>query len=310
MTRELTEEEKIQILKNHAIYGDKWTLIGRLANRAESTVRSFIKSYRKNNKLFPKRGPKFTITDEQKKDVVDITLNMPEIDLFTLEDIVGISHTSCKTILNKNNINYTQKSKITPLTDLHKVRRTNFCRYWMNFNYPLPAIIFSDESTVISDRATKGIWRLRGFQHPDYFVEKVQHPKTVMVWGAIGPFGFRTPLIWCRGKVTAQAYIEMLRRNNIFALCRAHFPAFIFQQDNAPAHSARHTKAFLSTQCPVLDWPSKSPDLSPIEQLWDYIKNCIEGETFASEAALFARLSSVWASIPDDVVRVDDKSPQ
>ena len=149
-TRELSEEEKIMILRYHAIHGDKWTLIGRLLNRPESTVRSFVKTYQRTHKLFPKRGPKFKITDEQKQEVVDITLNLPDIDLYTLEDIVGISHTSCKSILNENDINYTQKSKITPLSDIHKQKRTNFCRYWMNLNYPLPPIIFSDESTGIS----------------------------------------------------------------------------------------------------------------------------------------------------------------
>ena len=44
----------------------------------------------------------------------------------------------------------------------------------------------------------------------------------------------------------------------------------IYKHDNAPAHNARLTVNFLATnRIPVLDWPSLSPDMSPIEHVWD-----------------------------------------
>ncbi len=43
---------------------------------------------------------------------------------------------------------------------------------------------------------------------------------------------------------------------------------FIFQQDLAPAHTAKSTKSWLNDHgVGVLDWPANSPDLNPIDNL-------------------------------------------
>ncbi|GFW03562.1 transposable element Tcb2 transposase [Trichonephila clavipes] len=47
-------------------------------------------------------------------------------------------------------------------------------------------------------------------------------------------------------------------------------PGAIFQQDNARPHTARVSQDCLRTVT-TLPWPARSPDLSPIEHIWDYL---------------------------------------
>ncbi|GFW79354.1 transposable element Tcb2 transposase [Trichonephila clavipes] len=47
-------------------------------------------------------------------------------------------------------------------------------------------------------------------------------------------------------------------------------PGVIFQQDNARPHTTRVSQDYLRTFT-NLPWPTRSPDLSPIEHIWDHL---------------------------------------
>ncbi len=74
---------------------------------------------------------------------------------------------------------------------------------------------------------------------------------------------------------------------------------FIFQQDLAPAHTAKSTKRWLNDHgVGVLDWPANSSDLNPIENLRGIVKRKMRNKRPKNAAELKASVKETWASIP------------
>ena len=78
------------------------------------------------------------------------------------------------------------------------------------------------------------------------------------------------------------------------------------QQDNARPHAARVvTETMHAHNIPIFPWPSRSPDLSPIEHLWDELGRRIyqtEAPLPTSLSSLKIRLQEEFAAIPQDTI--------
>ena len=73
----------------------------------------------------------------------------------------------------------------------------------------------------------------------------------------------------------------------------------IFQQDNAPCHKANVCQAwFTDNNVEVMKWPACSPDLNPIESVWNWIDKELLKAQYSSLAELERALHQVWCTIP------------
>ena len=93
-----------------------------------------------------------------------------------------------------------------------------------------------------------------------------------------------------------------------------------FQQDNDPKHKAAALMGgsrppsqgwFAENGVKVLEWPSQSPDLNPIEHLWAHVGRQLKGKRFRNKDDLFAVLKSVWENISIDIlIKLIDSMPR
>ena len=74
----------------------------------------------------------------------------------------------------------------------------------------------------------------------------------------------------------------------------------IFQHDNDPKHRSKVVQKYLhNTNVVLLDWPSQSPDLNPIENVWKHLKDKLAEsyEKASSLDHLFELVKQVWAEV-------------
>ncbi len=163
-------------------------------------------------------------------------------------------------------------------------------------------VLFSDESKFCISFGNQGprVWRKSGeAQNPCCLKSSVKFPPSVMIWAAMSSAGVG-PLCFLKSTVNAAIYQEILEHFMLPSADKLYGDAdFIFQQDLAPAHTAKGTKSWFNDHgVTVLDWPANSPDLNPIENLWGIVKRKMRDTRPNNADELKATVKETWASIP------------
>ncbi len=163
-------------------------------------------------------------------------------------------------------------------------------------------VLFSGESKFCISFGNQGprVWRKSGeAQNPCCLKSSVKFPQSVMIWAAMSSAGVG-PLCFLKSTVKAAIYQEILEHFMLPSADKLYGDAdFIFQQDLAPAHTAKGTKSWFNDHgVTVLDWPANSPDLNLIENLWGIFKRKMRDTRPNNADEMKATVKETWASIP------------
>lgn len=161
-------------------------------------------------------------------------------------------------------------------------------------------VIFSDE-THLFVQGYKANFVRRGDSEPlrpEHVEQTVKHPLKQMFWGFFTANGTGS-LVPVQGMMNSTKYIEILRRSIV-----PFMQTFegTFQHDLAPCHNSKLVKTFmLENQIKVLDWPGNSPDLNPIENLWNIMKRRLGKMDCTTKERMITNAIKVW--FHDDEVK-------
>jgi transposase len=235
----------------------------------------------------------------------------------TVPDVAALSDRSVQRALQKDLKMPSRVAALKPLLALKmKKKRLAFCRkykHWTAADWE--KVMYSDESTFRVIRATRTLVRrpVGSNRYSSQFtVKTVKHPDSVMVWGCFSAAG-RGGLYFLPRNTTMNAErYEKVLQDHLLPFMDIHRTTH-FLQDGAPCHASKRIKSFLEDKpFEVIDWPGNSPDLNPIENCWNYLKQNLKDKDTGSVDKLIAAIKMLWVKgLPRDYLKkLSDSMPR
>ncbi|GFV10178.1 hypothetical protein TNCV_3661301 [Trichonephila clavipes] len=197
-----------------------------------------------------------------------------------------------------------------PLTRQHRTARLQWCREHHNWTKQDRAcVLFSDESrfSLSSDCRRQLIWRESGTAYrPENIQEKDRYPTcSIMVWAGIMINGRTRLHVVANGTMMGQRYIDELLLPHVRLFRGAVGDKFVFMDDNATCHRTLAVRDCLDSEgIQRLVWPARSPDLNPIENVWDALGKQVAGRNYppTNKNTLIRALTEEWDKLPQQLL--------
>lgn len=197
------------------------------------------------------------------------------------------------------------------LTYHHRQARLEYARRYVVWRQrQWNRVYFTDESRfcLYGNDGRGRVWRRRGERYLQDCFEPVYAfgGGSVMVWGGISMTGRTELVIIPPPGMNAQRYIHEVLTPHILPLRQQRGRSFVLMQDNARPHTARITQQFFQeNNIELLKHPAMSPDLNPIEHVWDMVGRRLRKRRVqpSNLAELGTALQEIWWEIPQEMIR-------
>ncbi len=229
-----------------------------------------------------------------------------------VEEQIEVSDSTVKRTLRRNGLSARVKRKKPYLRKKHRIARMKFAkkyRSWTTEDWS--KVIWSDESKfmIYGSDGREYCWKKPGEPLRDHHVKPTVKFGwgSIMVWGCFTSDGVGNI---CRiyGHMDGNLYRQILEED-LLGTIEWHGmdkDNIIFQQDNDPKHTALLTKQwFEDNSIRVLDWPAQSPDLNPIEHLWNEMDRRLRRlETpVRTQDQVWDAIQKIWVELGNDVCK-------
>ncbi|GFW99837.1 transposable element Tc1 transposase [Trichonephila clavipes] len=197
-----------------------------------------------------------------------------------------------------------------PLTRQHRTARLQWCREHYNWTeQDWACVLFSEESrfSLSSDCRRQLIWRESGTAYrPENIQEKDRYLTcSIMVWAGIMINGRTCLHVVANGTMTGQRYIDEVLLPHVRLFRGAVGDKFVFMDDNATCHRTLAVQDCLDSEgIQRLVWPARSPDLNPIENVWDALERQVAGRNYlpTNKNTLIRALTEKWDKLPQQLL--------
>jgi transposase len=272
-----------------------------------------------NTRITPqshKRGAKGKLTAEDKACLVAfITANKKtrRMALYEVKHALGwtCSVDTIRRALKKEGFQRYVARRKPPLDESRKRRRLAWAQEHITWTRERwNNMLWTDETWVTGKKHRKTYVTRRKEEelHPDCIEESAVKRLGWMFWGSFsgrtgkGPSHFWEKTWGSINQVSYQEHTVPL----ILRVIRAN-PGLVLMQDGAPGHAARSTIQLLRQEgVTMTDWPPYSPDLNPIENIWNIMKDIIQKKllNYGSENVSYELLRrfviEAWEEIPQE----------
>ena len=310
--QQLTRDQRVQIQTLREI---GWTY-KQIANHVHVTLRQVQVACIGPRTPQKRRGRPPIITEEQRQDLVAYVTSsararqMSYLELSTVFEW-NVSEYAIKRALRTEGFQRCIALRKPPLSEANKQQRYAFAQAHLNWTREQwNAILWTDETWIMGGRHTRTwVTRRPGEElDPTCVIDKSRARSGWMFWGCFSGIAGKGPsLFWEKewGTINKDSYTERIVLL-IDGWLRMH-PGQTLMQDGASGHRAQSTLDKLHRRgVRMMPWPPFSPDLNPIETVWNWMKDYIQ--TYYDERLGYDRLRQVvqeaWESITEQ--RLDE----